>query len=100
MQYVLPIIILITCGEVIGQRAREDDYVKDVVSDALHFINACGQNDLLVCLKVGKNKPYETLLAKVIDDNYIHHLLHRKTTALSLYTLKTLQHINACKCRQ
>lgn len=47
------VLLLVTCG-VMGQ-GGDDEYVKDVVKDALYFINACGQKDLLVCLKVHIN---------------------------------------------
>lgn len=39
-----------------AQGGSEDEYVKDVINDALYFINACGNKDLLVCLKVCKRK--------------------------------------------
>lgn len=46
-------LLLILSGPTIqAQEGSEDDYVKDVISDALYFINACGKKDLLVCLKV------------------------------------------------
>lgn len=48
-------VLLIVASGAMAQEGRvgsEDEYVKDVISDALYFINACGAKDLLVCLKV------------------------------------------------
>lgn len=45
------VLFLMSC-RAMGQGAGDDAYVKDVIKDALYFINACGQKDLLVCLKV------------------------------------------------
>lgn len=53
IQVVVGVFILLFCSKAMGQEGgSDDDYVKDAISDALYFINACGSTDLLVCLKV------------------------------------------------
>lgn len=51
------VLLIVATGAIAqeGSIGSEDDYVKDVISDALYFVNACGPKDLLVCLKV-RNK--------------------------------------------
>lgn len=47
------VVLFFTVASALAGDTHEDAYLRDVIKDALYFINACGSKDLSLCLKVG-----------------------------------------------